>query len=213
MRFPRQEYWSGLPFPSPGNLPHLGIKPVLLLGRQTLYHWATREAPNGGERSIKRSISGWWESVTMTQRGVILKGWCKPVTSCLRNRWATGNLVIRQIYINWNIFLQLHYKVGYVFPGKPPKCLTQNLRLQKILHCAYIWPPENCVFTRPSCFHSQLPSCPYCFLLGIFFYFWDYHCLGTGSILFFLTGVASVFTLSLCSSVSPLPFCWEIYGS
>jgi len=27
MGFPRQEYWSGLPFPSPGNLPHLGIEP------------------------------------------------------------------------------------------------------------------------------------------------------------------------------------------
>ena len=26
MRFSRQEYWSGLPFPSPGNLPNLGIK-------------------------------------------------------------------------------------------------------------------------------------------------------------------------------------------
>ena len=26
--FPRQEYWSGLPFPSPGNLPNPGIKPV-----------------------------------------------------------------------------------------------------------------------------------------------------------------------------------------
>ena len=25
--FPRQEYWSGLPFPSPGDLPNLGIKP------------------------------------------------------------------------------------------------------------------------------------------------------------------------------------------
>ena len=24
--FPRQEYWSGLPFPSPGNLPNLGIE-------------------------------------------------------------------------------------------------------------------------------------------------------------------------------------------
>ena len=24
--FPRQEYWSGLPFPSPGDLPHPGIK-------------------------------------------------------------------------------------------------------------------------------------------------------------------------------------------
>ena len=27
MRFPRQEYWSGLPFPSPGNLPKPGIEP------------------------------------------------------------------------------------------------------------------------------------------------------------------------------------------
>ena len=25
--FSRQEYWIGLPFPSPGNLPNLGIKP------------------------------------------------------------------------------------------------------------------------------------------------------------------------------------------
>ena len=25
--FPRQEYWSGLPFPSPGHLPDPGIKP------------------------------------------------------------------------------------------------------------------------------------------------------------------------------------------
>ena len=27
MRFSRQEYWSGLPFPSPGNLPDPGIEP------------------------------------------------------------------------------------------------------------------------------------------------------------------------------------------
>ena len=27
MEFPRQEYWSGLPFPSPGDLPNPGIKP------------------------------------------------------------------------------------------------------------------------------------------------------------------------------------------
>ena len=29
--FSRQEYWSGLPFPSPGHLPDPGIKP----GRET----------------------------------------------------------------------------------------------------------------------------------------------------------------------------------
>ena len=27
MRFPRQEYWSGLPFPTSGDLPNPGIKP------------------------------------------------------------------------------------------------------------------------------------------------------------------------------------------
>ena len=27
MGFPRQEYWSGLPFPAPGALPVLGIEP------------------------------------------------------------------------------------------------------------------------------------------------------------------------------------------
>ena len=28
MGFPKQEYWSGLPFPSPGDLPNPGIEPV-----------------------------------------------------------------------------------------------------------------------------------------------------------------------------------------
>ena len=28
MEFSRQEYWSGLPFPSPEDLPNPGIKPV-----------------------------------------------------------------------------------------------------------------------------------------------------------------------------------------
>ena len=28
MGFSRQEYWSGLPFPSPGDLPDPGIKPL-----------------------------------------------------------------------------------------------------------------------------------------------------------------------------------------
>ena len=28
MGFPRQEYWTGLPFPPPGDLPNSGIEPV-----------------------------------------------------------------------------------------------------------------------------------------------------------------------------------------
>ena len=30
MEFSRQEYWSGLPFPTPGDLPDPGIEPVSL---------------------------------------------------------------------------------------------------------------------------------------------------------------------------------------
>jgi len=28
MVFPRQEYWSALPIPSPGELPYPGVKPM-----------------------------------------------------------------------------------------------------------------------------------------------------------------------------------------
>ena len=31
MGFPRQEYWSGLPFPPPGDLPEPGIEPPSLV--------------------------------------------------------------------------------------------------------------------------------------------------------------------------------------
>ena len=32
MGFSRQEYWGGLPFPSPGDLPKSGIEPTSLIG-------------------------------------------------------------------------------------------------------------------------------------------------------------------------------------
>ena len=38
MEFSRQEYWSGLPCPPPGDLPNPGIKPGFPHCRQTLYH-------------------------------------------------------------------------------------------------------------------------------------------------------------------------------
>ena len=42
MEFSKQEYWSGLPRPPPGDLPDPGIEPSSLMspsiGRQVLYH-------------------------------------------------------------------------------------------------------------------------------------------------------------------------------
>ena len=45
MDFSRPEYWSGLPFPSPGNLPNPGIKPRSPDCRQILYQLSYKEGP------------------------------------------------------------------------------------------------------------------------------------------------------------------------
>ena len=38
MGFPREEYWSEMPFPTPGDLPNPGIKPhIPYIGRWILY--------------------------------------------------------------------------------------------------------------------------------------------------------------------------------
>ena len=42
MGFSRPEYWSGLPFPSPGDLPNPGIEPR---SGQTLYHLSQQGSP------------------------------------------------------------------------------------------------------------------------------------------------------------------------
>ena len=65
MGFPRQEHWSGLPFPSPRNLPNPGIKLQgsnpsllhLLHCRQILHHWAAREAPPSSYRKALNSLT------------------------------------------------------------------------------------------------------------------------------------------------------------
>ena len=56
MGFSRQAYWTGLPFPAPGDLPHQGSNPQtqhLLHCWQILYCWATREAQYVHYTSIK----------------------------------------------------------------------------------------------------------------------------------------------------------------
>ena len=69
MGFSRQEYWSGLPFPSPGGFPHPGIqpkspalaggflttkppgKPIALSMVLSNWSWSTRELKSGLEAS------------------------------------------------------------------------------------------------------------------------------------------------------------------
>ena len=54
MEFSRQEYWSGLPFPSPGDLPNPGIEP----GSPALWADALSSEPPGNVRAgINNALS------------------------------------------------------------------------------------------------------------------------------------------------------------
>ena len=67
MWFSRQEYWSGFPFPSPGNLPR-DWTCISCIGRQVLHHWASREAPPSIAQT-KTTESCWWkEKLEPTER-------------------------------------------------------------------------------------------------------------------------------------------------
>ena len=73
MGFSRQEYWSGLPFPSPGNLPGSGIKPR----SPTLQADAlTSEPPRK---------SDWLQRRTLTQHGAIRLLWKYRIWSVCPN--------------------------------------------------------------------------------------------------------------------------------
>ena len=92
MGFPRQEYWSGLPFPSPGDLPNPGIKPISPawqvgslpqshLGSLEVAHKLEGLGPHDQEGGPFLGIS---LRVEMLQEGGPLPG---PETGLLSNTW------------------------------------------------------------------------------------------------------------------------------
>ena len=58
MGFSRQEYWSGLPCPPPGDLPDPGIEPCLLCPQHWLVGSFTTEPPGKLEFSRQEYWSG-----------------------------------------------------------------------------------------------------------------------------------------------------------
>ena len=83
MGFSRQEYWSGLPFPSPGDLPNPGIEPTspalqvdslplshrgcaLVIAKSKLYFWVIYLE----ERNVIWDVSNLWDITTDTENKV-----------------------------------------------------------------------------------------------------------------------------------------------
>ena len=69
MGFSRQGYQSGLPFPSPGDLPDHGLSPGLLHCRQILYRLSYEgiSLPNKGV-GHSGTTRNWWENIFLSQQ-------------------------------------------------------------------------------------------------------------------------------------------------
>ena len=57
MAFPRQEYWSGFPFPSPGDLPYPGTEPTASVSPALVGEFFTTEPPGKPTGVFKNSSS------------------------------------------------------------------------------------------------------------------------------------------------------------
>ena len=65
MGFSRQEYWSGLPFPSPGDLPNPGIEPR----SPTLQADALTSAPPGKPPRYTVEVTNRFKGLDLIDRG------------------------------------------------------------------------------------------------------------------------------------------------
>ena len=98
MGFSRQEYWSGVPFPSPGDLPNSGIEPWSPTWQANALTWEPPGKPYSVALLVKSSKPGWF--------------WCTPscrirapaVRSCLFWWPHYSSILCLQLIVCWNFF-------------------------------------------------------------------------------------------------------------
>ena len=93
MGFPRQEYWSGLPFSSPGDLPDQGSNPHLLHCRQILYHLSYQGSHCG--YSLPDPSATWDQPHTSS--------WRKGFSAMSREGFRVLKLKICSRQVTWNM--------------------------------------------------------------------------------------------------------------
>ena len=92
MGFARQEHWSWLPFPPPGNLPNPGIKPHLL-------HWWADSLPLGKPEQTMSLVLPW----------ELCSGGILPIWGSRGKREGEGK---GEIYHGWRLCQQLNVLCG-----------------------------------------------------------------------------------------------------
>ena len=125
MGFSRQEYWSELPFPSPGDLPDPGIEPR----SPTRQADSSPSEPPGSKACIKEQ--------KILRQGILYlfvfwyeKNWIKPL---FKNIY-----IMQKITILWGIFKPFLFEITYFNQNKT----GYYLLLGKLaLHCYPTWFP------------------------------------------------------------------------
>ena len=87
MGFPRQEYWNGLPYPSPGDRPNPGIKHRSPKLRQTPYHLS----PKGSEIVTKP----WVHLPMLSKVNLLTVGFVKESTALITECPSPGSYCLK----------------------------------------------------------------------------------------------------------------------
>ena len=103
MGFSRQEYWSGLPFPSPGDLPDPGIE----AGSPTLQADSSPSEPPGKTRSLRKLLH--WIGDTIQPSHSLLS-----LSSCPQSFLALGSFPMSWLFISVAKVLELQL---YIHPS------------------------------------------------------------------------------------------------
>ena len=139
MGFPRQEYWNGLPFPSPGDLPHLGmnpgIRPVSLTSLAWSGQFSTTNITNGNSIYANKQ-----ENEQMT---------CKCMASNHEKVFSLfshqGNASYNQIEIllYWYILTSKYCHLDFSFLSKTSLCVfsPQFSSVQSLSHVRFFATP------------------------------------------------------------------------
>ena len=102
MIFPRQEYWSGLPFPSPGNFPNSGTEPT----SPTLAGEFFTTEPPGSYNLLIKSVLQWTTF------------WACDLQNCFPH----GRASCPSLPLPWPFALFPGHSVPNLFPQRPQAC-------------------------------------------------------------------------------------------
>ena len=110
VEFSRQEFWSGLPFPPPRDLPHPGVKPAALEssalagGFSSLHHQTSPVLLLNSELTSPFPMSGFscqvfWKMKSLDEEGFQISSSCNILSS---SSWSFWNCAFRnQVTFCW----------------------------------------------------------------------------------------------------------------